>query len=65
MGCEGAIIHRDLENLEGMGPKTLRVFRDFSLLMGLLVSCGAQAKGWAQVRPLSGWCGSRDLLYLG
>ena len=31
MGCEGAIIHRDLENREGTGPKTFRVFRDFRL----------------------------------
>ena len=31
MGCEGAIIHRDLENREGAGPKTFRVFRDFRL----------------------------------
>ena len=57
MGCEGAIIHRDLENRGGRTPKTL-VFSRFSAWVGLRGSCGAQAKG--RVRR-----GSRDLLYLG
>jgi hypothetical protein len=29
VGCEGAIIHRDLENREGRTPKTLRFFAIF------------------------------------
>ena len=44
MGCEGAIIHRDLENRGGRTPKTL-VFSRFLVLIGLRGSCGAQAKG--------------------
>ena len=44
MGCEGAIIHRDLENREGHTPKHLG-FSRFSAWVGLRGSCGAQAKG--------------------
>ena len=48
MGCEGAIIHRDLENREGRTPKTLGFFSILALI-ALRVSCGA-AKGRAEAK---------------
>ena len=72
MGCEGAIIHRDLENREGRTPKTLGFSRFFALAK-LRGSCGA-AKGRAEAKAdglgvrgqelgveIRGWC--REEIY--
>ena len=66
MGCEGAIIHRDLENREGRTPKIIGFLVIFGFnLASRQLRCSSEGAGVS--RRLSGWCGYdwRDSLYLG
>jgi hypothetical protein len=67
VGCEGAIIHRDLENREGMGPKNRRILVIFGLRSGYAAVAALKRRGGPQAWRLSGWCGYdwRDSLCLG
>ena len=66
MGCEGAIIHRDLENRKGRTPKHLGFFVIFGFGQASR-QLRRSSEGADASRRLSGWCGYdwRDSLYLG